>query len=621
MSRFKSQKYLIATFIIILNIILSFLNIFYEKYWYIFIVLLSLATFMNTIYAISLFLNYIYNLFQKKSIEYNKNFSNKNLVIFVPCYNETIEELRLTFDSIYNQKNLKNNKILFIISDGNLITNENLKTIFKENIIDSYNLNNAYKTWDNKFESIELYIGIRNNIHFIIIVKNINIGKRDSITLLRRLLYYYNNKTICDPEFHLKFESYISKDFSNIIIFTLNKFLTMINKDKSYNNFELNDIKSNDNESNDIKSNDNESNDIKSNDIKSNDNESNDIELNDIYFDIDIDISNNNKSNNCDINDKDKHIDKNNSININIDNNIDNDNDIYNNHIIEFIYGTDADTELDEYCIYNLVKTLSSETKEVVACVGFVDLYDKDILFNYLKLYQYAEYYIAQLLRRNFQSKFTKKVNCLSGCNQLIKICEETCGEKLLELFNKKPSKNDDIFKHILYSASEDRNHVSFMFQLYPYVKTIQNLNSKVYTKVPINLKRLLGQRKRWNLGTFINDIMLLFNKRHNLLERIQSFINITVNMLGLYIFIATIHFIINIIKNSSMLMLYLSLLIIIPQCYNLITPIIIYRKSINMTLFYYLSYIYYMTFGPILNMYINLYTIFNMDDFKWNMN
>jgi len=585
MNRFKFQKYLIFTFIILFNVLLSFLNIFYEKYWYIFIVLLSLATAMNTIYSITLFLNYIYNLFKKKSIKHNHNCLNNNLVIFVPCYNETIDELKLTFDSIYNQKNIQNNKILIIISDGNLVTNEHLKTIFKQNIIESYNLNNAYKTWDNKFESIELYIGIRNNIHFIIIIKNKNIGKRDSITLLRRLLFYYNNKTISNPEFHQRFESYISKDFSNIIISKLNKFLTIINKT-------VNIIKNNNSNSN-------------------NSNNCNDFELIEFYFDIDIDISNNNNH----------IIDIDNSISISSINSItSNDYDINDNMKFEFIYGTDADTELDEYCIYNLINTLSNENREVVACVGFVDLYIKDVLFNYLKLYQYAEYYIAQLLRRNFQSKFTKKVNCLSGCNQLIRICEETCGEKLLEIFNKKPNYDDNIFKHILYSASEDRNHVSFMFELYPYVKTIQNLDSKVYTKVPLNLKRLLSQRKRWNLGTFINDKMLLFNKNHNLLERIQSFINIIVNILGLYIFISTIHFITNIIQNSSMLMLYLSLLIIIPQCYNLITPIIIYKKQINMTLFYYLSYIYYMTFGPILNICINLYTIFNIDDFKWNI-
>jgi ribonucleotide monophosphatase NagD (HAD superfamily) len=97
----------------------------------------------------------------------------------------------------------------------------------------------------------------------------------------------------------------------------------------------------------------------------------------------------------------------------------------------------------------NLINELSNKTKDFVACVGFVNLYMKDDKFNYLKLYQFAEYYIAQLLRRNFQSIYTNKVNCLSGCNQLIIICEETCGDELLYIFNKKPTNDDNIFKHI----------------------------------------------------------------------------------------------------------------------------------------------------------------------------
>ncbi len=551
MNRFQIQKYIIFSFIISLNIGLSFLNIYYENYWYIFIVLLSLASFMNTLYALSLFLNCIYSFFNRKKIvsEYDLNY--KNLAIFVPCYNETIEELKLTFDSIYKQKKLNDDKILFVISDGNNETSENLKKIFNQNIAESYTLEKAYKTWDEQFEPLDIHIGIRDNMYFFIIIKHKNIGKRDSITLLRRLLFYYNNKTNSNPNYHTDILKYFSKDLINLFISKCNKILINILDDNNYyKDFEVVEI----------------------------DKENRQIELQNI---------------------KNKRSDL----------------------TFEFLYGTDADTELDEKCIYNLINTLKTETKDVVACVGFVDLYVKDTMINYLKLYQYAEYYIAQLLRRNFQSTFTKKVNCLSGCNQLIRICEETCGDELLEKFNKKPKSTDNIFTHILYSASEDRNHVSFMFKLYPYVKTIQNINSVVYTKVPLQFKKLLAQRKRWNLGTFINDCMLVLNRNHNIIERTQSVINIIVNSLGLYIFIATIHFIINIVKNANMLMFYLSLLIIIPQLYNLSTPIIKYRKSINMTFYYYLSYIYYITFGPILNVFINIYTIFNIDNFKWIMN
>ena len=98
MNRFKFQKYSIFTFVILFNVVLSFLNIFYEKYWYIFIVILSLATFMNTLYSIGLFLNYIYNLFKKKSIKHNHNCLNNNLVI---SSHDNMATMATVFSNLY----------------------------------------------------------------------------------------------------------------------------------------------------------------------------------------------------------------------------------------------------------------------------------------------------------------------------------------------------------------------------------------------------------------------------------------------------------------------------------------------------------------------------------------
>ena len=594
MNIFQKQKFIIIGLLFIINIALSTTSIIYEKYWYIFLFILALSTFMNSIYAILLFCHNLYNKLNNKNNnkEYKNNklnnteYNNNNLALCVPCYNETIDELNLTFDSLYKQKSLPNNKILYIICDGKNQTSENVLTIFNNSIINTYNIDLAYKTWDNIFEPLNLYCGIRNNINFIIFVKEHNKGKRDSLTLIRRLLFYYNQKTKLDNDIQSNIYNFFNKKILDVFISETNKFLI----NESQNNlhiFKL--IENNDNVS--INDDNISENNISENNISENNISDNNINS---HKYIDFDNFDNIILN---INNKDKDIPR-----------------------IDYLFGTDADTEVDEYCIKNLLIDLVNSDDITVASVGFVDIYMKDTYFNPLKLYQFAEYYTAQLLRRKFQSTFTKKVNCLSGCNQLLKICDETCGEKILELFNKKPNVNDNIFEQILVTASEDRNHVTLMFKLFPYIKTIQTLNAKVYTKVPLNINSFISQRKRWNLGTFVNDTLILFNINHNKLERLQSLINILINSLCVFVYVSTIVFIKNIIRHPNIIMLYIAILIFIPISYHLIMPIINYRFYNKMILYYYLSYIFYLLCGPFINIGLHIYTLLKVDDFNWNV-
>jgi len=513
-------------------------------------------------YAIYLLIN---NNIQKNKINKIDKITNKNIALIVPCYNETKEELNITFDSIYKQQDFDNNKFLFIICDGTNNTSKQVFDIFSNSISNITYIIDAYKTWDNIFENISICSGRKNNINFMIFIKDKNKGKRDSLTMIRRLLYYYNRRCDEDINIHNNILKYFDKKLLDLFISQLNNSFIEVNNRENL----LHLIKDT----------------------------SDNASINSGSSDIDT----------CIIElEKIKEI-------TNTDN--------INSNIFHYIYGTDADTELDKKCIYNLIEYLSNSDSETVAVVGFVDIYMKDTILNPLKLYQYSEYYVAQLLRRNCQSILTKKVNCLSGCNQLLKICEETCGDEILDLFNKKPNIDDNIYKQILASASEDRNHVTYMFKIFPYVKTVQCISAKVYTKVPLTIKHFISQRKRWILGTIVNDLLLLVNKNHSKIERIQSFINIFINALSLYIFISTILFLISIINGGNMIMLYLSIIMMIPIIYNLLTPFIKYRNSVHRIIYYYISYICYLFMGPIVNICLHFYTLFNIDNFSWNMN
>lgn len=140
---------------------------------------------------------------------------------------------------------------------------------------------------------------------------------------------------------------------------------------------------------------------------------------------------------------------------------------------VDHLVGMDADTIFDTDCISELLK--ESKYPNTVGVCGYVVVDFSKGNWNPWFLYQNAEYTIAQGLRRLHQSIATKKVSCLPGCCQLLRICEYTCGDKVLvQLFGYHPMPLDGMLKQIRATASEDRNHVRIkhVYLLLPSVST-----------------------------------------------------------------------------------------------------------------------------------------------------
>jgi chitin synthase len=284
---------------------------------------------------------------------------------------------------------------------------------------------------------------------------------------------------------------------------------------------------------------------------------------------------------------------------------------------LDYIIGIDADTVFDYNCSYELIGAIDRD-KEVYGCVGYVDISNKMNKLSLFTMYQYGEYTFAQCLRRYAQSHITKKVNCLSGCNQILRVAEETCGDKILAAFNRLPSEEESIFNHIRSYASEDRNHVCLMLSMYPYVKTIQNIRAVCYTIVPNSIRVFLSQRRRWNLGANCNDLLLTYLPGINIFERISALVNLTTFSIAPFILTATVYFIKALVKGPSILMLYLSIIMIIPAIYSIMIPIIIKPLTFRGTLYYYMCLITYFTLGLPVNLVTYSYALLHMDVIKW---
>lgn len=196
---------------------------------------------------------------------------------------------------------------------------------------------------------------------------------------------------------------------------------------------------------------------------------------------------------------------------------------------VDVLIGMDADTVFETDCISHLIT--ESHYPQTVGVCGYVAVDFQHGKWNLWSIYQSAEYTIAQALRRLHQSVVTHKVSCLPGCCQLLKVCEETCGDRvLIDLFGYHPKPLDGVIRRIRATASEDRNHVCLMLMESPKAQTRQALRARAYTDVPHSLKVFLSQRRRWTLGATSNDLMLFTRapwRTFNLWERIIAFSNV----------------------------------------------------------------------------------------------
>jgi len=417
----------------------------------------------------------------------------------------------LSLNSLSNQRTLQNDIYSFcIICDGQVKGNH--ASISTDNILKNIlkNYDNPiifnYITGDTKTNTIELYRGFYKDIPYLLIVKLQNFGKRDSLVLIRRLAYLYNERINTHPLISSELLTYTES-----------------------------------------------------------------------YFE-----------------------------------------EIYSSKI-DYMIGIDADTQFEYDCSYELIKQIELwKDDTVVGCVGIVDIDLSIDKYSFGVAYQYAEYMFAQCLKRQTQSKITHKVNCLSGCNQILKICAETCGEKILSKFNNSPQSEANIFAHIRAYASEDRNHVCLMHSIYPHTKTIQALKAIALTRVPTTIKVFASQRRRWSLGASSNDLLLIYLPGINFAERISAFVNLLTYCLNPFIFVATIVFLYNIITNPSYLMLLLSIIMLIPLGYALLIPIFIRPLIFRDAMYYYLSLIIFLTCGSLINLCIYFYSLCNMDVLTW---
>ncbi|RBR03104.1 hypothetical protein FVER53590_10332 [Fusarium verticillioides] len=505
------QKYIMTAFLISVNFMFIFASWWWPRYYYVYIPFISFPLVLNCIMIASIICFTLKNLISAEKMTEPDHL--EDLIMIMPCYNETLEECTKSLDSLVNQVGINNHKRgIMVICDGRVRGPRMEKTtaqylnedIFVEQL-HREKITRAYRAWDGQAMDVEISWGYYKGIPFYCIVKEQNQGKRDSLIVIRSFLYKFNIRNT-NP----------TTIFSSQFLLSMTDWLTQ------------------------------------------------EVKVNQV------------------------------------------------DHLI----GMDADTVFDKACISELLK--ESKYPNTVGVCGYVAVDFKDGNWNLWSIYQNAEYTIAQGLRRLHQSIATKKVSCLPGCCQLLKICDMTCGDKVLvELFGYYPRPLDGMITRIRATASEDRNHICQLLTTFPEAQTRQALRARAYTDVPHSWSVFLSQRRRWTLGATSNDLLLTTARHCQWWERILAFSNVLTWCLNVFVIASIGCMIVAFMHQPWWIIMAFAGIMIVPLIYYVIMAVWLPQSKLER--FQYLFGLFiFVVLGPFLNIAVMVFAVFNMDSFGW---
>ncbi|KAI1075469.1 chitin synthase-domain-containing protein [Whalleya microplaca] len=284
---------------------------------------------------------------------------------------------------------------------------------------------------------------------------------------------------------------------------------------------------------------------------------------------------------------------------------------------VELLIGMDANTVFGADTIYRLVE--ESHYPGTLGVGGSIAVDFSHGNWNFWSLYQSAEYNISQGLRRLHQSVVTHKVNYLPGCCQLLRVCEETCGDDLLRKFGYYPLPADGLMKRILACASEDNNHTCMMLMGSKEIRTRQALKAYAYTDVPRSLPVFLCQRRRWSLGELANDVMLLLKapSSFSIWERFQALTDILVWSLNPFIMAGLVCTVYTLMYQPHWAIITTLCVMLVPLCYHISMAIWLSLNMLERCQFL-LGLALFTVCSPFMNIVVMIYACINMDNFGW---
>ncbi|KAL6160158.1 hypothetical protein ACJQWK_09386 [Exserohilum turcicum] len=279
---------------------------------------------------------------------------------------------------------------------------------------------------------------------------------------------------------------------------------------------------------------------------------------------------------------------------------------------LDYAVGIDADTRFDVECVSSLIQTVR-EGEQVIGVTGYIQpdpVTSSTFSFSYL--YQMAEYMVGQHRRRLRQSLTSGRVTCLPGCCQLLRVLESTCGDDILAKFGYYPKATDSLFRTVRSMMSEDRDHICLVLSENADVQTRQCLGARAYTTVPSSPSVFLSQRRRWTLGPLTSDCLLVKRRSTGYVERLAALCSVIQWIVQPSLFLS---------KHFRSFGYTTQTVVFFLEHYRMVWDIlcIILRTGSPLEGIQLMAgAMLYAIFAPPINFITHLYTLYNLDDFRW---
>lgn len=218
-------KYGLLLFIIAIDAAVSTLIFLYGKYyWYLPIVAMG-----STQRVLLIVIGWIFQMFKrlKRCCRKRRDMSQQILPdtgvgFVIPCYTENDKLLSATLTSLKDSIYVCNDKykikpIIFVIVDGKNrgLYNEHPTYKYMEQLLEVTNkLTLTYTSWKREKVTVDVSYGTYHDIKYVLLVKNTNQSKKDSLILIRKIIKYLNEndmsieKRTASLKFNLPNESF-----------------------------------------------------------------------------------------------------------------------------------------------------------------------------------------------------------------------------------------------------------------------------------------------------------------------------------------------------------------------------------------------------------------------------
>ncbi|KOS21677.1 Chitin synthase 6 [Escovopsis weberi] len=200
----RIQKWSLIVGLLMLNAALIYIGWTYWQVYYLFIILLSSNTMLQGVMILCIILHFVYTrcrdfFFGRKEIVPD---TPEKMVMLLPCYNETYQELKRSLDSLVNQVEIANHpKCIFIVVDGDargLDMEKTTQDYLLQDILGPGHrkyFENGYRSRDGLFMPVRVQTGHYKGVPYVFVGKRHNQGKRDSLCFARSFLYHYKQRS------------------------------------------------------------------------------------------------------------------------------------------------------------------------------------------------------------------------------------------------------------------------------------------------------------------------------------------------------------------------------------------------------------------------------------------